>query len=405
LKVLIAGSSFDGTDVGESFSTYQFVEALSRQADVTLLCLQRQGRKPIAEQLPHAQVIAWDEPAFLRKRFERMNAMLKPALPLALRGMAKWARREIAGGRHFDVAHQLAPQAMRYVTPFKGLPIPNIIGPLGGGLETPEGFKSEVVEGGANRLRKLDGWRLRNDPRLRAGYMGADLIIGVAPYIGDALKGAMPIKRFEVVLERGHNGLEREVERSRETGKLHLVHVGRVIRTKGLRDVIRAMAQLCDLPDVTLTSAGDGPDLEACRAEVAELGLGDRVKFLGKIPREQVDDVFASGDIFCFPSFREPMGGVLFEALSWGLPVVTAAMGGPDYIIDDSCGIRIPVGTSEAFANDIATHIRDLAGDPDRRATLEAGARARLLSFGTWDEKATRMLDLYRDVMAQLQGG
>jgi len=402
LKVLLAGSSFDGTDVGESFSAFRMVEALSRQCDLTVLCLQRHGRKPMAQQLPQARVVTWAEPKILRTRFERINAMLKPALPFAFRSMGRWAAKAQADGAGFDIAHQAAPQAMRYASPFRSRPMPYVIGPLGGGLETPQGFAGDVTEGGLQRrLRGLDGWRLAHDRALRQGYMRADLVLGVAPYIGDRLKAAMPIKRFEVMLERAHDGVMPVQTRTAEPGQLRLAHVGRVIRTKGLRDVIRAMGRLRDMPGITLTAAGDGPDLAACKAEATALGLDDRIRFLGRIPRDEVDAVMGRADVFAFPSFREPMGGVLFEALAWGLPIVTAARGGPDYIVDDSCGIRLPAQNPDQLATDLAATLRDLAEDPDRRKRLEHGARARLLSFGSWDDKAAQLISLYHDVLAR----
>lgn len=401
LKVLIAGSSLDGTDLGESYSTFKLVEALSQQVELTVLCLERPGRTPIAEQLPQARVISWKEPKILKDRFERVNAMLKPALPFVFRSMNRWLVRELKAGATFDIGHQIAPQAMRYATPFLGRPLPYVIGPLGGGLSTPEAFSSEVTESGMlGRLRKLDSFRLKYDPRLRKGYTQADLILGVAPYIGEALTSAMPLKRFEVTLERAHGGLEPEVTRTSRPNELKMVHVGRVVRTKGLRDVIRAMAQLRDMPGITLKSAGDGPDLAACKAEAEALGVADRVTFLGKIPREDVDKIFAEADVFAFPSFREPMGGVLFEALSWGLPIVTVARGGPDYIVDSSCGVRLPVTTPQQLSTDLANTLRDFAKHPEKRRSLEVGARARLLSFGTWDDKARHLTDLYRDILS-----
>jgi glycosyltransferase involved in cell wall biosynthesis len=172
------------------------------------------------------------------------------------------------------------------------------------------------------------------------------------------------------------------------------------VRTKGLRDMVRAMAHLADLPGVTLTSAGDGEDLAACRAEAARLGVADRVGFLGQVPRAEVDRLYARADVFAFPSFREPMGGVVFEALHWGLPVIAAARGGPGFIVDDSCGIRVPVTDPERYPRDIAQAVRRLAGDPALRRRLGAGARARVAGFGTWEETASRLIGLYRQTIA-----
>jgi glycosyltransferase involved in cell wall biosynthesis len=95
---------------------------------------------------------------------------------------------------------------------------------------------------------------------------------------------------------------------------------------------------------------------------------------------------------------------VFFEAMEHGLPVITAARGGPDFIIDDSSGIRIAVTTPEQFATDIAAAIRALALDPARRLALGRGARARLLSFGTWEDKARATVEMYRGLLDAPKG-
>ena len=122
--------------------------------------------------------------------------------------------------------------------------------------------------------------------------------------------------------------------------------------------------------------------------------------FLGRVPRTEVDRLYEQSDVFAFPSFREPMGGVFFEAMEYGLPVITAARGGPDFIIDDTCGIRLPVDTPEQFAAAIAGAIRDLALDPARRLALGKGAQARLEGFGDWPQKARDLVDLYHETIA-----
>lgn len=399
LRVLILAPSLDGGDLGEVYSAFQWTEALSRVAQVTVLATARLGAVPLAQQLPLARVITWPEPAFLYQKFERFNAMAKPSLPLFARQVRHWVK---TAGAQFDIAHQILPQAMRHASPLRHLGLPYVIGPLGGGLDTPAGFMAEVGGGsGLARMRAVDGFRLRYDPGLRASYAGAALLLGVAPYVGAKLAeaglGQVP---FQAVLERGQGDLPPENHRQAKVGQLRLLHVGRAVRTKGLRDTVRAMAQLRDLPGVSLISAGDGEDLAACRAEADQLGLTDRVTFLGKIPRPAVEAEYAAADVFCFPSFREPMGGVFFEAMAHGLPVITAARGGPDFIIDDSCGLRLAAETPDQFARAIAGAVRRLASDPALRLALGQGARARLQTFGSWDDKAAGMLELYHRLLA-----
>ncbi len=400
VRVLVIGPNIDGTDAGECYSAFRWVEALSRQADVTLLTATRPGRKPLEEQLPRVEVVAWPEPPFLSRRLERFNAMAKPYWPVFAGKARAWIREAQAGGRRFDVAHQMLPQGARYPCPARGTGIPYLIGPLGGGLETPPGFAAEVGVGGlAGLLRRLDGFRLARDPWLRGSYAEASIILGVAPYMRDRLAG-IPIRRFENVLERANDGLAPETARDFEAGRLKMLHVGRGVRTKALRDVVRAMALLRDLPGVTLTSAGDGPDLVACRREARELGVGDRVTFLGKIPRAEVERLYETHDVFAFPSFREPMGGVLFEAMRWGLPVIAVDYGGPGVIVDHASGLCLPVSSPDALARDVADAARRLALDVELRRRLGAGARARAASFGSWDDKAAGLIALYREAMA-----
>jgi len=373
---------------------------------VTCLASSRIGAVPLEEQLPEARVVTWPEIPFLYQKLERFNAQAKPGLPLFHGQARRWIKRALRAGETFDIGHQILPQGMRHTTPLRKLGFPYVVGPLGGGLKTPKGFEAEVQASktmGA-RLREIDDYRLRYDPLLRSGYAGADLVLGVAPYVEDRL-APVGIKRFHALPERGYGEFAPEHERQAEVGKLTLFHAGRTIRTKGLRDAVRAMARLRDLPNVQLISAGDGEDLENCKAEAESLGVADRITFLGKIPREEVEDYYASSDVFCFPSFREPMGGVFFEAMAHGLPIVTAANGGPDFLIDETAGIRVPVTTPEAFADGIADAVRKLAMDPALRLKLGQGSRERLRSFGSWDDKAELMLDFYRDIIARRAEG
>ncbi|MBU2941216.1 glycosyltransferase family 4 protein [Shimia thalassica] len=398
LKVLLVAPNIDGTDVGEAFVAFKWAEALAELVDLTVLSFERPGRESLAQQLPAAKVVSWPEPAWARKH-ERLNAMLKPAWPLFSSHVRRWIKTTLAEGTTFDIAHQLMPQAARYASPLYGCGIPYVIGPLGGALETPEGFKGEM--GSASwftKLRAMDSVRFAYDPWLRRSYSNAAVVIGVAPYVRDVL-GKVPLKKFAPVLELGIEELAPEVTRQTGTDTLNLLHVGRGVRTKGLRDVIRALAQLKDRPDITLTSAGAGEEIDLCRKEAEELGVADRVTFLGRIPRDEVEDLYRKADVFAFPSFREPAGGVLYEAMRWGLPIIAAQRGGPDWIVDDTCGIKLSISTPEALARDLADAIRTLADDPEQRLRLGQGSREKVAREGLWPTKAKELVNLYESLV------
>ena len=406
MKVVLFAPNIDATDVGEALVAFRWAEALARRVELTVLAFQRPGRPPLAAQLPGAEVVTWPEPSTLL-RFERLNAMLKPGYPILLRAVRRWLRAQMAAGRRFDLGHQLMPLAARYPCAFHGTGLPYLLGPVGGTLPTPPGFVQELGRAPwFTRLRALDAWRLRHDPWLRRSYAGADLVLGVAPYMADAL-ATIPLRRFEAMLELGIDDLAPPREVGREVGRdpgLRLLHVGRGVRTKGLRDAIRALAQLSDLPGLTLTAIGAGEDTPHARAEAAALGVAERVTFLGHQPHDRVLAAYGAADLFVFPSFREPTGGVLYEAMRAGLPVITVDYGGPAFITDEACALRLPLSTPQALARDIAGAVRRLYHDRDRLRAMAAAARTRVAAEGLWDNKVRRMTDLYAQVLAARGG-
>lgn len=398
MRALLIAPNIDGTDVGEAFVAFKWAQALCPLVDLTVLSFERPGRAPLTDQLPDARVVTWPEPAIARVH-ERLNAMAKPAFPVFAKRVRQFLKAEARAGRSFDIAHQIMPQAARYPSPLRHFDIPYIIGPLGGALDTPEAFRAEAGSAPLyTRMRTLDAWRFRNDPWLRASYAQAACVLGVAPYVADLISD-IAIKRFEPVLELGVDGVEDVTRPAREPGEMRMLHVGRGVRTKGLRDAVRSLAHLRDMPGITLTSAGAGEEIDICKAEAEKLGVADRVTFLGKIPRAEVDALYASHDLFCFPSFREPAGNVVYEAMRFGLPVITAARGGPDWIIDDGCGIRLPVTDPDTYAKGVASAARRLALEPATRIAMGAAGREKLLREGLWPVKARALAALYRDLV------
>ena len=180
---------------------------------------------------------------------------------------------------------------------------------------------------------------------------------------------------------------------------MRLLFVGRLVRTKGARDAIRALGLVHDLP-VTLDVVGDGFDRAACEAAAAELGLADRVTFHGWLPREQVSGLYQAADAFIFPSYREPGGNVVFEAMAHGLPLIVSDIGGPGNVVDESCGIRIHPVSPDQYALDLAAAIMRLAGDAQLRAALGDGARHRAAEVALWDSRIRQAEGLYAEVMA-----
>jgi glycosyltransferase involved in cell wall biosynthesis len=180
-----------------------------------------------------------------------------------------------------------------------------------------------------------------------------------------------------------------------------IIQVSRMEAWKGHHLQLDALAKLKDDPRWVCWMVGGAQRpaeqeyLRDIQEKAIRLGIGDRVRFLGQ--RSDVPSLLAAADIFSQPNLgAEPFGIVFIEALSAGLPVVTTAMGGPEEIIDESCGLVAPPGNADL----VAASLRRLIESADLRSRLgqHGPERARELC-----DPAGRLPDLYEALMGVVQ--
>jgi glycosyltransferase involved in cell wall biosynthesis len=153
---------------------------------------------------------------------------------------------------------------------------------------------------------------------------------------------------------------------------LHLAYVGRLIREKGLFEILAAIGILHKRGiAVDLVVAGAGPDAAAMQNMVSQLGLSRQVKFVGSVFAEEKSRLWASADVFAFPTFhRERLPYALLESMAAGVVPITSAVGAiPDVMEDGVHGILVPSRDPQA----LVAAIERLHGD---RAMLQRMARA-----------------------------
>ncbi len=400
MRVLLIAPDFDRAVPGESWSTFKWVQGISDRCQATILTTHVRGWSASSSGVGASEIVNWErEP--LRGKLARFGYELKPYYLRFYWQARRWIRRELRSGRSFDLIHQVSPLALRYPSPAAGLGLTYLTGPHAGSLPTPEGFQSEYSDGQWYRkLRGVDRWRIRNDPWLRASFSGAACVIGVAPYVGEVLRPAA-LRRFDVMAETGPDVLVTTPKRQPADGQpLRLLFVGRVIRTKGVIDAIRAVALAARKANISFDVVGTGDTVEACVAEAARLGVSHLVTFHGRLPRTEVNEWYRKSDVLLFPSFREPSGNVVFEALGFALPIITATTGGPGYVVTSDCGITVNPETPDQYARDLAEAIVRLASDRPLVTSMSAAALRRVDEVASWDRRFDRLMTIYRDLLA-----
>ncbi len=181
-----------------------------------------------------------------------------------------------------------------------------------------------------------------------------------------------------------------------------IIQASRLERWKGQTLLLSGLAHLRDLPDWICWIAGgsqrphEAKYLEELEAQAQEMGISDRVRFLGQ--RADVPKLLAAADIHCQPNTgAEPFGIAFVEALYAGLPVVTTAMGGGAEIINESCGRLVAPNDHK----DLGDVLRGLIINPGDRAALAAGGLARAKQLCDPARQLTRLDDLLSELVKQ----
>ncbi len=153
-------------------------------------------------------------------------------------------------------------------------------------------------------------------------------------------------------------------------------------------DLLRAFAE-ANNPNSFLVYAGDGPLLEELKREARQLGVEDRVRFLGFVNQSQLPSVYKSADLFVLPSEYEPFGVVVNEAMLCGCAIaVSDRVGaGPDLVHPEN-GFIFPCGDVQA----LATLIRAAVADPAKLAQMGA-ASAHFIKTWSLRENVQGLID------------
>ena len=236
----------------------------------------------------------------------------------------------------------------------------------------------------------------------QVGERRADAVIALTPRLAGLVTGAgVPAQRVHVIPSGVPDGLFDGPSAPEPLVGLpprpRAVFLGRLHVQKGVDVLVRAVAML---PGVQLMLAGDGPERAALRRLVASLGIGDRVRFLGFVPRTQVPGLLAAADVLVLPSRYEELGTAVIEGMRAGVPVVAADTGGVSATVTDGVtGLLVPPGQPTA----LAAALRRVLTDDGLARRLADAARRRSRDY-SWEVLADRVLGVYRDVLGDVAG-
>lgn len=172
--------------------------------------------------------------------------------------------------------------------------------------------------------------------------------------------------------------------------KKSILFVSRLVWYKELKTLISVYKQIMSKrSDVIFTVVGDGPQREELEREMPE------AVFLGHKNHEELASIYASSDVFIFPSITETFGNVVQEAMACGCPPVVAAAGGPKGIVADGVnGFHAKPKDADDFVRLLTTLLDDF--EVHKKLSTNAVTYAQNQS---WDNLALRLLNYYKKLV------
>ena len=174
---------------------------------------------------------------------------------------------------------------------------------------------------------------------------------------------------------------------------IQIVFVGRLIKRKGVIDLLKAFKEVSDLySDCKLTIVGEGPERTRLENYCRQARLDSKVNFLGAVPHEEISTVYQKASIFVLPSLAESLGNVIQEAIASGLPVITTNTGAAELL--DENGFIVEKGDYIQIKKAIMEYI----GDPEL-IRIHSKRSREIADKMTWDNAAEAYLEIYNGII------
>lgn len=237
-------------------------------------------------------------------------------------------------------------------------------------------------------------WR----PVFRTFLRGADHNLAASREIADVARAVAPGVPIEAVTNGVDTTFFRRVPPTLAAteGRARIVAPRRLFEKNGIEHLIRAVPLVLEEEEVEVVLIGDGPEREKLERLAAELGVTDRVFFLGSRAHAEMPGLLSSADLAVFPSLMEATSVAALEAMACEVPVAASCVGGLPEIVDDAVGALFEPASPASLAR---TVVGLLQGGGLR--DLGRTARRRVVDRWSNDRLAQRHVEVYEEVVAR----
>lgn len=386
---------------GETLLGWRLTEQIAGRSELTVL-VSAEHRESIEASKNHldARFVAIDLPSIFHPLRRVQGGIQLYAYLWQIK--AYFVARRLHRESPVDLFHHIT-YANDWMASYIGayLDVPYVRGPGGGAQQVPDDFASDR----SLRFRLAQAWRagmqklLRLDPVYRRSQDNADklLVCTRESWRTFPQRWREKTEMFPV------NGIDPEAfpESSEQSNEeFTVLSAGKLLEIKGFDLAIHAFADFADRNEEgRLLIVGDGPDRRRLEQFAVDLGVEDRVEFLGWQAHDEVLQRMVDADVFLFASLRDGGGGVVVEAMAAGTPVVCLDHAGPGYHTRNGAGLAIEPSHPKLASLEMADALEDLYLEGDLRDEIGERGKQRAMSGYRWEDHGDRIASIYKEVL------
>jgi len=312
--------------------------------------------------------------------------------------------RKINKKENFDIVHYITFGSLLLPNFMYLMPTKFILGPVGGGENTPLQFVGEFSNKGkiAELIRHfIQSIQIINPLFLIQCFRSDKILVRTKETYKMIPK--LFRKKTELMLETGvpEELLEYKNKQIKDTETIQIITIGRFIHSKINRLTLKVILRLKEQYQIPFKYyiVGDGHERKNLEKFCRENSLEENVVFTGWIDRNKVLEHLSKSDIYFSTTFKEGGTWAFFEAVAMGLPVACLKISGPDMIVADGCGVKVEPTTPDEVIEKLAYGLYQLSMDAKLREELSTKAKQHLVDNLTWSQMMTRVNKIYDEVL------
>jgi glycosyltransferase involved in cell wall biosynthesis len=301
----------------------------------------------------------------------------------------------------FDLVHHVTYGKYQSPSFLSLLPIPFVLGPVGGAELAPQPFWKdfslknkiyEILRATAQRVGEFDPfvkmtvrrsaivWATTDDTAKRLHKLGAKSV---------EVMSALSLPALEI------NQLKQQS--AVKEAPIRFISMGRLLHWKGFHLGLQAFAE-ANLPDAEYWILGIGPEQQRLEHLAKSLNIAHQIKFWDRLSREESLQKLGQSHVLVHPSLHDSGGWVCIEAMATGRPVLCLNLGGPGEMVTDEVGIKVLAQTPEQAIQDLAEAMNKLAHDSELRDRMGQAGQQRIQEVYSLESQEQRFTQIYQEL-------